>query len=123
MRWFVSNRRIGGWLALAALALQMVVSFGHVHLDAVHPAAPLVATAGAMAQAVQPSPAPQPQNDADDYCAICASIFLAATSFVPQAPQLPVPFGGERVALAFVVAFDVVEPRRVLFQSRAPPLC
>ena len=123
MRWVRSTKRFGGWLALTALALQMVVSFGHVHLDAIHRAAPLVATAGASAQVVQPSPTPQPQNDADDYCAICASIFLAATSFVPQAPQLPVPFGGERVELAFVVAFDVVEPRRVLFQSRAPPLC
>jgi hypothetical protein len=123
MRWVRSTKRFGGWVAFAALALQMVVSFGHVHLDAVHRAAPLMATAGAIAQAVQPSPAPQPQNDADDYCAICASIFLAATSFVPQAPQLPVPFGGERIELSFVVAFDVVEPRRVLFQSRAPPIC
>ncbi len=123
MRSVRSTRRFGGWLALAALALQMVVSFGHVHLDAVHRAAPLVATAGASAQAARPSPTPQPQNDADDYCAICASIFLAATSFVPQAPQLPVPFGSERVELSFVVAFNVVEPRRVLFQSRAPPRC
>jgi hypothetical protein len=131
MRWVRSTKRFGGWLALAALALQMVVSFGHVHLDAVHRAAPLVATAGASAQGsaqvadqvAQPSPAPQPSDDADGYCAICASIFLAATSFVPQAPQLPVPFGDERVERSFVVAFDVVELRRVLFQSRAPPIC
>jgi hypothetical protein len=123
MRSVRANRRFGGWLALAALALQMVVTFGHVHLDAVHRAAPLLTTAGASVQVAQPSPTPQPQNDADDYCAICASIYLAATSFVPQAPQLPVPFGGKRVALPFVVAYDVVEPRRVLFQSRAPPLC
>ena len=31
-----SCRRLTGWLALAALALQLVVSFGHVHLDGIH---------------------------------------------------------------------------------------
>ena len=35
MRWLY-NWRFGSWLALAALALQLVVSFGHVHLDGVH---------------------------------------------------------------------------------------
>jgi hypothetical protein len=123
MHWVRANRRFGGWLALAALALQMAVSFGHVHLDAVHRTAPLVAMAAASAQAAPPPQTPQPQNDADDYCAICASIYLTTTSVTPQAPQLPVPFGGERVARSFVVAFDVVEPRRARFQSRAPPLC
>jgi hypothetical protein len=122
MRWGGFSRRFGGWLALAALALQMGVSFGHVHPGAVHGTAPSVAMAGAVGQAVRPLPAQHPADDADDYCAICASIFLAATSFAPQAPQLPVPFGGERVEHSLVVAFDVVEPRRILFQSRAPPL-
>ncbi len=122
MRSVRANRRFGGFLALAALALQMVMSFGHVHLDGVHPATPPVATAGARAQVVQPLPAQQPASDADGYCAICATIYLAATSFVPQAPQLPVPFGGARVERSFAVAFGVVAPRRFAFQSRAPPL-
>jgi hypothetical protein len=123
MRSVRATRRFGGWLALAALALQMAVSFGHVHLEAVHRTAPLVATAAASAQAAPPSQTPLPSDDADDYCAICAAIHLTTTSVTPQAPQLPVPFDGERVERSFVVAFDVVEPRRVPFQSRAPPLC
>ena len=90
MRWFY-NRRFGSWLALAALALQLAVSFGHVHLDGVHRTYPALALSGSGAQASQ-LPAPQPGNDADDdYCAICATIFLAATTFLPPAPQLPVP--------------------------------
>ena len=90
MRWLY-NRRFGSWLALAALALQLVVSFGHVHLDGVHRTYPALAVSGSGAQASQ-LPAPHPGNDADDdYCAICATIFLAANSFLPPAPQLPVP--------------------------------
>ena len=42
----------------------------------------------------QPSPTRHPTNDADDYCAICATIHLASTSFLPDAPQLPVLFIG-----------------------------
>lgn len=122
MSWVLRNRRFGGWLALAALTLQMVVSFGHVHLDGVHRAVPSVATAGPQTRAAQPLPPQQPGNDADDYCAICATIYLTASSFVPQPPRLPVPFGSARVERSFAVAFGVVEPRRVAFQSRAPPL-
>ncbi len=85
------NRRFGSCLALAALALQLVLSFGHVHLDGVHRASLALALSGWEAQASQP-PAPHPGNDADDdYCTICATIFLAANSFLPPAPQLPVP--------------------------------
>ncbi len=121
MRWFY-NRRFASWLALAALALQLAVSFGHVHLDGVHRSYPVVALNGSGAQASQ-LPAPQPGNDADDdYCAICATIFLAANSFLPPAPQLPVPFVSRPIEHFARVAVDFIVPRRAPFQSRAPPL-
>ena len=121
MRW-VHNRRFGSWLALAALVLQIVVSFGHVHLDSVHRTDPALAIAGSGAQASQ-LPAPQPGNDADDdYCAICATIFLAANSFLQPAPQLPVPFVSRPIEHFDRVAVGFIVPRRVPFQSRAPPL-
>jgi hypothetical protein len=121
MRW-VDNWRFGSCLALAALALQLVVSFGHVHLDGVHRADPALAIAGSGAQASQ-LPAPHPGNDGDDdYCAICATIFLAANSFLPPAPQLPVPFVSRPIEHFARVAVDFIVPRRAPFQSRAPPL-
>ncbi len=121
MRW-VYNRRLGSWLALAALALQLVVSFGHVHLDGVHRTYPAPAVSGLAAQASQ-LPAPHPGNDADDdYCAICATIFLAANSFLPPAPQLPVPFVSRPIEHFARVAVGFIVPRRAPFQSRAPPL-
>jgi len=119
MRW-IHTRRFGSCLALAALALQLVLSFGHVHLHGVrHPA---LAVSGSAAQA-SPLGAPQPGNDADDdYCAICATIFLAANSFLPPAPQLPVPFVSRPIEHFAPVAVDFIVPRRAPFQSRAPPL-
>ncbi|MGO9682867.1 MAG: DUF2946 domain-containing protein [Beijerinckiaceae bacterium] len=121
MRWLY-NWRFGSWLALAALALQLVLSFGHVHLDGVHHTYPAFAVSGWEAQASQP-PAPHPGTDGDDdYCAICATIFLAANSFLPPAPQLPVPFVSRPIEHFARVAVDFIVPRRAQFQSRAPPL-
>ncbi len=121
MRWLY-NRRLGSWLALAALALQFVVSFGHVHLDGVRRTFPALAVSGSGAQASQLS-VPHPGNDADgDYCAICATIYLAATSFLPPAPQLPVPQVSRTIEHFARVAVDFIVPRRAPFQSRAPPL-
>jgi hypothetical protein len=98
------------------------VSFGHVHLDGVHRADLALAIAGSGAQASQ-LPAPHPGNDGDDdYCAICATIYLAANSFLPPAPELPVPFVSQTIEHFDRVAVVFIVPRRTPFQSRAPPL-
>ena len=56
MRWVRCNNRFGSWLALAALALQIVVSFGHVHLDRVAPSAAVaVAGCAGIARASRPA--------------------------------------------------------------------
>jgi hypothetical protein len=124
MGWLHCHKRFGARLALAALALQIVLSFGHVHLDRVAGAWTATAAATALdktvAQGSQQSPAQNPTSD-DDYCAICASIYLASTSFVALPPQLPVPIGFVRIAQSYGEAFGVVPPRRVVFRSRAPP--
>jgi hypothetical protein len=118
---FKAKNRLGAWLALSALALQIVVSCEHVHLDAISRTAPAVATAGT-AHGSQLLPAQHPGDDADDYCAICATIYLAANSFVPQVPQLVVPFAAQTIEHVDRVAAVFIVPRRAPFQSRAPPL-
>jgi hypothetical protein len=120
MRWVRPNRRFGGWLALTALALQLALSFGHVHLDGARAGAGWITAA--KAPSAPPSPAQHPTSDADDYCAICATIHLASTSFLPEAPQLPVPFVSQTVEHFHPVAFVFIAPQRTAFQSRAPPL-
>jgi hypothetical protein len=111
-------RRCGSYFALAALALQIALSFGHIHR---HDLAGAAATAVASAE---PSRQIAPQlPDADEYCAICASIFLVSTSFVPDAPQLPLPALLESPDRSIDVAFVVdVGLGRAPFQPRAPPL-
>ena len=115
--------KTSGLAALVAIALQIVLSFGHVHLDGVRHAHPVLTVIGWGGQAAQSLTAPQPgDDDGDDYCAICASIYLAANSFVPQAPQLPVPLVSKAVEHFDRTVVDFVLPRRAPFQSRAPPL-
>jgi hypothetical protein len=80
MNWFRATIRPFAQLALFALAVQMVVSFGHMHRDDL--GLPLLATAhwahfpSSATQAVA-GPADRDQYPlSDDYCPICASIAL-----------------------------------------------
>jgi len=120
MRSGPANRRFAAWLALAALGLQIAVSFGHIHLDGVRTAQRTASVTGATAD-VKSLPSPQPADDEDEYCAICATIYLTASSFVPQPPHLPAALESrpvdhfDRAANVFVAAL------RTAFQSRAPP--
>lgn len=116
-----SHRRLTAWLALAALALELVISFGHVHLGRIHHGNGTANIIAASVQAEQP-PAQQPADDDDGYCAICATIYLTASSFVPQAPQLPARFASRPVEHFDRVAFVFIAGRRTPFRSRAPPL-
>jgi hypothetical protein len=121
MGWIDCHKRCGTVLALIALALQIVVGFDHVHLhgSAHHSHGPVVQHI-AIAQLAPQAPV-QNQGDDDDYCAICASIFLASTAFAPTPPQLPMPAGFQRVEHSFTAARTLVEPLRLAFRSRAPP--
>jgi hypothetical protein len=122
MRLIPSNRGLSAWLALFALALQMVVSFGHVHLVGIHGVYPKAESTGFKSHA-QVLPAQKPGDDDDDaYCPICASVYLTANSFVPLAPVLPVPSASNVVEHFSHNARVFVVLRRLAFQSRAPPL-
>jgi DUF2946 family protein len=126
MSWFRSRSRAGAYLALFALAFQLAVSFGHVHLERI---APLSAVASALAGA-QPSaddldarsnPAGR-EHPADDYCPICTLIHLAGALVPAEMPSLPVPtvFGGLRLEVA--ADFDLTASPGALFRARAPPI-
>jgi hypothetical protein len=124
MGWVRCHNRLGAWLALTALALQVVLAFGHVHFDRIERAALAVAGmphgSSAIVQASHQGPAQLPADD-DDYCAICASISLVSNSFIAVAPPLPLPGDFTRAAHDYADSFGVIAPRRTPFQSRAPP--
>ena len=129
MGWVHRHKRRGACFALAALLLQIAISFGHLDLDGAVVGEHLAlgtAHFGAphkivVAKASRHDPAQNTGDDDDGYCPICASIFLVSTSFVSTAPQLPVPDGFYRIRHSVTVARGVSPPLRLAFRSRAPP--
>jgi hypothetical protein len=122
MRWFRSNRRFGGRLALLALAVQIVLSFGHIHREDIFgPARPGTTATQTAAVDSQSPPGDHSSKHPDDYCAICATISLLSTSSVAAAPPLPLPVVFHAIEHVDRVIVAVIATRRTPFQSRAPP--
>jgi hypothetical protein len=124
MRWIRSNIRGLARLALFALAVQLTLTFGHVHLDGLAPASARAAAfvdqgAGPLAEAQGKSH--KSQGTADFDCPICALIQLASTSAPSVAPPLPVPtlIGG--LALETAGEVGVASSPLFAFQARGPP--
>jgi hypothetical protein len=104
------------------MALQLVLSFGHIHLEKLASGSAIAIVAASKAPSSQQNPAHHPANQADDFCAICATIHLTSSSFLPDAPALPVPFASRTVEHFDHFTFIFIAPQRAVFQSRAPPL-
>jgi hypothetical protein len=128
MRWFRANVKFGGPLALFALALQFCLAFGHVHPDDLYGSVgrPLSsATEIALPAASSPQLLSRDHagNRADDFCAICETIFMLGSSATPEAPQLlaPIPLVRPAQHVGRTAALFIA-PRRAPFQSRAPPI-
>lgn len=89
MGWFRSNRGVVAWVALFALACQLVLSFGHLHtgkfsnLSGDSLAFAAVETGDGSADGPPSSPEKKPTGLAVDFCAICASVNLAGTLVLP----------------------------------------
>ena len=120
MGWVRGHSRFGALAALAALALQLVLSFGHLHVQNVRSAGAVATHGAVVAATTQQTPAQTPGDD-DDYCAICASTYLVATSVAAQPPALLVPVGFSHIEHAIVADRAIAPPRHVAFRSRAPP--
>jgi hypothetical protein len=111
MRWFRSKMQFGSRLALVALALQIVLTFGHVHTFV--PAAVDTTLSSAVAASDDGSSSRDPSRNglADFDCPICALINLAGTSTLSVAPDLPLPVS---------VDFVTLRPRPELASATAP---
>ena len=122
MHWFRSNIRIGARVALFALAVQVVLSFGHVHFYALT-FAPANASPAAVAHdsgtAVPGKPGGAPRSDGSGGadCAICALIQLLAAA----APALQLLLNVDPSRLDALLASALVASPHFLFQARAPP--
>ena len=125
MGWFRSKRGVVAWLAFFALACQLLLSFGHVHVGKFSggSAAWAAAETGKDAAADVPPSSPQknPIGLAGDFCAICANISLANTLVLPilaiiLAPRLFTETLPWSLAASAPASFD-----HVPFSARGPP--
>jgi len=108
-------------VALFALALQLVLSFGHVHLADI--ASPLAsAAAAAPSQAEDPGGPANPDRRARDICAICATLNLTASADLPTGVSLVVPFALTQAQRPDFVSALISSELFFLFQARAPPV-
>jgi hypothetical protein len=120
MTWVRGNRRIGAWLGLLALALQLILSFGHIHLSDL--AIPQAAAAADAAAAPNPGTPTNRHHGAPDICAICVALNLTASSVVPTAASLVLPFVFTQAWLPDFEAALVSSEPHLFFQARAPPV-
>jgi hypothetical protein len=121
MGWFRSNVRFGAWCALAALALQFALLFGHVHLDGIesHPAG--APGWSAQAPADEPADHPEPQTDRH-FCVVCRLIHLADAMAPAASPPLPLPIVASPARLATGIDCEPAGSRPLPFHARAPPI-
>jgi hypothetical protein len=118
MGWFRGQRRLGAWLALMALALQLGLSFGHFHRVEAVDHAPALAAAGPE----EPQGSHQDHGDDRAYCPSCAILNLlagaqAGADLASAAPVL-------RAAEDIIRVTATIRPANVqaAFRARAPPL-
>jgi DUF2946 family protein len=104
------------------MALQLVLSFGHIHLKKLASDSVIASATTSKAPSSQQDRTQHPANEADDFCAICATIHLTSSSFLPDAPLLAVPHASRTIEHFGHFTFVFISPRRAAFQSRAPPL-
>jgi hypothetical protein len=145
MKLFRSHIRLGSRLALFALAIPFVLSFGHFHgsnvqamrpvVDAKRSASSDIAVFAAMLSKpsdrasyantfgpVRLGTSPDEEPDGPDNCAICAAMALANTMVVATSPSL---LGPQAAAFLYLTAdAEFVRPNSasVAFQPRAPPV-
>lgn len=110
-------------MALFALAVQLVLSFGHVHVDAA--AGSNVALAGISASPAAHDGAPSNSDHhpgTNDVCAICATMGLASSLILPQPVQLMLPVTHAQNWPREYPAALAARELHCLFQARAPPV-
>jgi hypothetical protein len=124
MDWFRARIKLGGRLALFALAVQFILALGHMHPDDIYGSlnGPFPTDAISLATANQQQFLSSDQSTAapDDFCAICATVSLLSSAVASDAPNLSLP-RPQAVAHAVHARALVVAPPWRSFQSRAPP--
>jgi hypothetical protein len=121
MRWFRSHVRSGAWFALVAMALQLALTFGHMHLRIASASSAQLA-AKATITLPDGSSLPTKPRLVDENCAVCTLIQMAgATALVAAAwLLLPALFASTRFTIR--VEHELAASPPLHFQARGPPI-
>lgn len=120
MRWFRSNVRSGAWFALVAMALQLALTFGHLHLRIASAASAQLA-AKASITLPDGSSLPTKPRLVDEQCGVCTLIQMAGAAAPAAAASLPLPalFASARLTIRDEHELGASPPLH--FQARGPP--
>jgi hypothetical protein len=125
MRWFRSKSGRVAWLAYFALACQLVLTFGHVHLASTGVVASAIAITtdtAADSMATPSSPAKKaPAGLARDICAVCNSVSLANTLVLPLLAVIVPPASFVQELRWSSEAIPLAQRHHPYFSARAPP--
>jgi hypothetical protein len=108
-------------LALLALAVQVILSFGHVHLSIFAPTSTPSAAAIGSVLPGGGAPSHNPDGSPDADCQICAVMQLASMSAASAPPALPLPTSFRSIRLQAPAELAASSSPHALFQARAPP--
>jgi hypothetical protein len=121
MRWFRDNVRHGSWLALVAIAINLALSFGHIHVAGqVSDHGLLAAAFGAADHDRAPGHHDGPLGD--DLCPICIATSAIANAIASAPPAIPLQLNATVVDRPVVLVRFAVTLPRAPFQSRGPPV-
>ena len=114
-------RRAPQWLALLAMMVQFVASYGHIHPQDFRPllqghGTPAITAPNGTGSGLGDGLV----DDAD--CPVCASISLLGSSALPDGIRLPMPSSQESSAIVAFDALHLTFPPHLLFETRGPPL-
>jgi hypothetical protein len=118
MHWIRRNSRFGSGAAIFALAIQLVLSFGHIHFVGIQ------GSSAVSASSSQPQPNTPDDDDrgtGPDFCAICVALSLTSSSVLPTVALPAIPVDQPYTWVADLRPAQVSYSVRFHFQPRAPP--
>jgi hypothetical protein len=129
MRWFRTRSRWVSCLALLALAVQLALAFGHIHIKDVlgetHSSASTEASFASLSDeqrtSAQGADGSHHEHE-DEYCAIFAINALIGSAQHAEPPALQIPLRISHVRHVLGCESPLAELRHVIFRARAPPI-
>jgi hypothetical protein len=123
MHWVRRNNKLGSLAALFALAIQLVVSFAHVHLTDFQGPSAAIASQQLPAGTGGNSPADDDDRgpSGHNFCAICAAVNLTSSSVVPVFELPAAPIAHPHKWAVEIRNAQISQLFTLVFQARAPP--